>query len=153
MESGRNLLTPRQCSMPAFEGIFKNKKADNIVQDVLFEQATFYSYARLTMHTDGTLSVFTLCVKTLGKAMRVFLLTACPMFATRELPGETQSRQRRKKASETSATAKPKAFNLNTYKYHRLGDYPSIIRELGPMDNYSTQTVCSMLYIMFCELT
>jgi len=32
-------------------------------------------------------------------------------------------------------------LNLQTYKYHALGDYPNMIRRFGTTDNYTTQTV------------
>lgn len=38
-------------------------------------------------------------------------------------------------------TAKVKGFNLHTYKYHRLGDYPAAIKRFGTTDNTTTQTV------------
>ena len=55
------------------------------------------------------------------------------------------SRKRRKQATKKNAVvdlrAKKKELNLNTYKYHRLGDYPRAVREFGPLDGFSTQTV------------
>jgi hypothetical protein len=36
---------------------------------------------------------------------------------------------------------KKKILNLNTYKYHSLGDYIRFIRLFGPTDSYSTQLV------------
>jgi hypothetical protein len=36
---------------------------------------------------------------------------------------------------------KHKSLNLQTYKYHALGDYPNTIRRMGTTDNYSTQPV------------
>jgi hypothetical protein len=43
--------------------------------------------------------------------------------------------------SESLYTQKPKVLNLNTYKFHSLGDYPDIIKQYGTMDSYSTQLV------------
>jgi hypothetical protein len=34
-----------------------------------------------------------------------------------------------------------KSFNLDTYKYHALGDYAKTIRRLGTTDSFSTQPV------------
>ena len=34
-----------------------------------------------------------------------------------------------------------KAFNLNTYKFHALGDYTATIRRYGTTDSYSTELV------------
>ncbi|TRM55908.1 hypothetical protein BD626DRAFT_587637 [Schizophyllum amplum] len=42
-------------------------------------------------------------------------------------------------SAAASTTAKMKSFNMNTYKYHALGDYASCIAQLGTTDNSSTQ--------------
>lgn len=40
------------------------------------------------------------------------------------------------------STAKlQKRFNLSTYKYHAMGDYPEMIHAFGTTDSYSTQSV------------
>lgn len=44
-------------------------------------------------------------------------------------------------APTVAVSAKTKAFNLNTPKYHNLGHYPQAIRSFGPTDNYNTKTV------------
>lgn len=46
---------------------------------------------------------------------------------------------RRKK--EPSSALLPKQFNLNTYKFHALGDYVSMIRTFGTTDSFTTQVV------------
>ncbi|KAJ7732533.1 hypothetical protein B0H16DRAFT_1770162 [Mycena metata] len=38
-----------------------------------------------------------------------------------------------------STSSKKKTLNLNTYKFHAMGDYPSTIPLFGPTDIYSTQ--------------
>jgi hypothetical protein len=48
----------------------------------------------------------------------------------------------KKKAMSSVATGpKFKKLNLETYKYHALGDYPNMIRRMGTTDNFSTQPV------------
>jgi hypothetical protein len=37
---------------------------------------------------------------------------------------------------------RPKTLNLNTYKFHALGDYVNTIRKFGTTDSYSTEPVC-----------
>ena len=112
---------------------------------MLFELAMFHAFAKLRLHTDDTLTAFEDAVASLGVAMRQFLAQVCPFFDTRELPKETDSRKRRKQASghntRVDVSAKTKVFNLGTYKYHRLGDYPAAVREFGTLDNFSTVTV------------
>ena len=126
--------------MPAFEGLLEDRKIDNMIQDMLFELAMFYTFAKLAMHTETTLLAFEAAVTRLGKVMRDFMFKICPEYDTRELPRETESRKRRRKSSKASTKAKRKNFNLNTYKYHRLADYPRVIREIGTLDGPSTMT-------------
>jgi hypothetical protein len=38
--------------------------------------------------------------------------------------------------------SREKTFNLNTYKFHALGDYVATIRQFGTTDSYSTEMVC-----------
>ena len=138
---------------------------------MLFELATWHALAKLRLHSETTLHIFEHATRTLGDAMREFLRKVCPDYDTKELPKETASRQRRKAAqaakrpplmavTESTAaaantqnsvapstkstpklTAKRKRFDLNTYKFHRLGDYPRCIREVGTTDGWTTQTV------------
>ncbi|KAI0058498.1 hypothetical protein BV25DRAFT_1810603 [Artomyces pyxidatus] len=46
-------------------------------------------------------------------------------------PGDTEP--------ESKGSRKPKEWNTNTYKFHRLGDYVATIRRMGVMSSYSTQ--------------
>jgi hypothetical protein len=41
----------------------------------------------------------------------------------------------------TRTGSKLKEFNLNTYKYHALGDVANTIREYGTTESYSTEPV------------
>ena len=48
-----------------------------------------------------------------------------------------------------AAGRRPKTLNLNTYKYHALGDYTATIRRYGTTDSYSTEPVrCSFLSLV-----
>ena len=66
-----------------------------------------------------------------------------------ELPSEMAARWRRKEGKlKTSNShnhdlsgARPKSFNLSTYKIHALGDYARTIRLFGTTDSYTTQIV------------
>ena len=67
-----------------------------------------------------------------------------------ELPREVAARQRRCEANSQSTSggartygARPRTFNLLTYKLHALGDYAGSIRLFGTTDSYTTQIVCS----------
>ena len=35
----------------------------------------------------------------------------------------------------------PRTFNINTYKFHALGDYKKAIRRFGTTDSYTTRVV------------
>jgi hypothetical protein len=45
-------------------------------------------------------------------------------------------------------TRRPKTLNLNTYKWHALGDYADTIRKFGTTDSYSTEPVCPSNYVL-----
>jgi hypothetical protein len=47
----------------------------------------------------------------------------------------------KKVRSEARTAKKKKEFNMNTYKYHSIGDYPDVIRHKGTTDNWTTQIV------------
>jgi hypothetical protein len=46
-------------------------------------------------------------------------------------------------AREQVKSPRLKTFNLNTYKFHALGDYTATIRRYGTTDSYSTEPVSS----------
>jgi hypothetical protein len=111
------------------------------------------------MHTDLTLEIFDEETIRIGAEFRKFNNKTCPAFKTHELRRETEARKRRqlKKArttdtpsapASTSTVAQteaegplPRAFNIQTYKHHSLGDYPYTIRTFGTCDSYSTELV------------
>ncbi|KAG6912852.1 hypothetical protein DXG01_011578, partial [Tephrocybe rancida] len=130
--------------------------------DVLFVCATWHGLAKLRLHTDATLELLDEITVSLGETLRHFVKTTCSKFNTRELPREAAARSRQaasaqkgKKrksvgtpaaatahmATSTAAatTRRPKTLNLNTYKFHSLGDVPATIRRYGTTDSYSTE--------------
>ena len=125
---------------------------NSIVLTTLFELCQWHAYAKLRLHSETTLAKFEAATTTLGAAMRSFKRNVCDCWVTKELPSETQSRQRRaarlagpgqQGGAETAAkvSTKQKIFNLHTYKYHRLADYPQAVRDFGSSDNTTTQPV------------
>jgi hypothetical protein len=107
------------------------------------------------MHTDHTLAIMDDITKQLGAQFRDFTQKTCVAFDTRELHRETEARKRRQQSkSQSQSTTCPdktgpirKMFNLNTYKFHALGDYPDTIRRYGTTDSYSTEPVRSFSLI------
>ncbi|KAH7909388.1 hypothetical protein BJ138DRAFT_1102735 [Hygrophoropsis aurantiaca] len=150
-----------QCAIPVFEGLLPHPH-NNMVLDLLFDLAVWHAYAKLRLHTDTTLDFFEVSTTVLGQTTKQFMKTTCAAYKTRELPKESAARGRRSAAlNSTKATGVPsmsakqagkqkeapltsdpkrKLLNLNTYKYHALGDYPDTIRRFGTTDSYSTQT-------------
>ena len=112
--------------------------------------------AKLRIHTESTLQLLETSTRLLGEQMRRFLDKVYAHIDTRELPREEAARVRRKMAmlaknptttSEASGTSSGKMrrkLNLNTYKYHSLGDYATTIRRFGTTDSYSTQLVSNL---------
>jgi len=48
--------------------------------------------------------------------------------------------------TDVTTSRRTKTFNLDTYKYHSLGDYAEHIRQYGTTDSYSTEPVRRMPY-------
>ena len=80
--------------------------------------------------------------------LRAFEVKTCRIHPTRELERERAARVRQKSTQQgcDRSTRQPKQLNLNTYKYHVLGDYVHTIRRFGTTDSYSTQPVSSSWY-------
>lgn len=99
--------------------------------------------------------------------MRKFEKYVCPKYDTKDLPSELAARTRRRKrkaiklptttlasTQKGPATIGPqrRKFNMETYKYHSLGDYAASIRLHGPLDGYSTQLVNYPTFFCGCTL-
>ena len=102
---------------------------------LLYKAAEWQALAKLRMHTDSTLNLLTAITREFGRLMRQFRDETSNKFHTVEFPRETGAR----KGGERSS--KQKKLNLNTYKFHSLGDYVAAIRRFGTTDSYSTQVV------------
>ena len=95
--------------------------------------------------------------------MRKFERDVCSKYDTKDLPSELVARtrrQQRKAAQKPTTTPAPtsakkgpqqRKFNLETYKYHALGDYTTSIRLHGPLDGYSTQLVSNLVLSMHVQ--
>lgn len=137
-----------KCAIPAFEHLLPTPHNDRILT-LLFEFAYWHALAKLRLHMDTTISFLETATRRLGHYVRCFAATTCNAFRTVELPHEETARRRRtlpvdlKGRHQVSFDNNPKLkrLNLNTYKWHALGDYAHTIRQFGTTDNYSTQTV------------
>jgi hypothetical protein len=116
------------------------------------------------MHSDLTLDILDVTTADLGHLFRRFKDRVCASYDAKELDREVRARSRRHtreaarrsqanngkktagQAEKVTLTAdKPLrrivSFNLQTYKFHALGDYVSCIRRFGTSDSYSTEPV------------
>jgi hypothetical protein len=82
-------------------------------------------------------------LRQLGKALRGFELHTCVKYSTFELDSEFARRKRKAARSNTTTNSsqQPASFNLETYKFHALGDYVQQIKLFGVTGNYSTRGV------------
>lgn len=125
---------------------------------LLFICAHWHGLAKLRLHTDDTLQILDDTTVQIGASFRVFSDKTCSAFDTRELDREVDARARRRekaeqgrpssgasrkgsKADSSVAGAQRKKFNIDTYKYHSLGDYVNTIRRFGTADSYSSEPV------------
>ena len=131
-----------------FEALFPHAH-DSSIQRVLFRLCEWHALAKLQMHTDNSLALLQQSLCALGDQLRHFQQDVCAMFNTHELPAEAAQRQRREVADlnvgcrrkAARSALLPKTFNLDTYKFHALGDYVSMIKMFGTTDSYTTQVV------------
>ncbi|KAG2054377.1 hypothetical protein BDR06DRAFT_982438 [Suillus hirtellus] len=156
----------RQCSIPVFEGLLPDAH-NKILLDLLFIMAHWHGLAKLRMHSDLTLEILNQQTTNLGEKFRHFKSKVCTMYYTQELNHEvdTRSHQQTKDIARctessmanekgTGANAKgkqkedpclprqprrKKSLNIQTYKFHALGDYVASIRHFGTTDSYSTE--------------
>lgn len=124
---------------------------DKIVLDLIYDLNYWHCTGKLRVITDpqiGTLETRAIMV---GQDVRLFGKVTCAKYVTIDLPKEAAARGRRKAAlsQKTGKVASGKQvearrrrpFNMNTYKFHALRDYPANIRLHATTDIWSTQTV------------
>ena len=107
----------------------------------------------LCQHTETMLSRFEAATISLGNQVQVFMAKVCPHFETTDTPYEAGAKAKYQAAKATGGASRllksrnrkeamtdkqQWEFNPNTYKFHALADYYSIIWHLGTIDNYNT---------------
>ncbi|KAG2032650.1 hypothetical protein BDR03DRAFT_935890 [Suillus americanus] len=135
-----------QCAMPIFEGLFPEDH-DKIVQSLLYRFAQWHALAKLRIHSETTLSVLDSTFTRLSHQLRHFQDFTCAVFTTVELPRETAACEHSNNRDPSSGSRKVKKFNMNTYKYHAMGDYLRSIRLFGTIDSFTSQIVCDSLNV------
>jgi hypothetical protein len=136
--------------VPVFEGLFPQDHHNKAIVDLLYTLTDWHALAKLAIHTDSTLERLEIATTQLGDQIRHFSDVIGPEFTTFETPAELAKRKRRAASSNQSGTTgaterRKKGFNLETYKLHALGDYPSDIRNTGSTVGYSTQSVSILI--------
>jgi len=139
-----------QCSIPAFEGLL-DEPHNACVMKLLYWTAEWHRFAKLRMHTDTTINHLDLLTKEFGQLMRQFCNSTCSQFETMELPHEVAARKWQHQRIQDPAPnhgpssvlsgCKFKLLNLQTPKFHFLGDYVCTIQMFGCTDSFSTQLV------------
>ena len=143
--------------MPVFEGLLPPKHED-IAQTLIFHLAEWHPLAKLRLQTEGSLALLNQALWWLSVQVNQFQRVTCTAFETKELPQESTWRQRRELAEMQLGHRKiparssplPISFNINTYKFHALGDYTQAIKTFGTIDSYSIQIV-SVLPLPICK--
>jgi hypothetical protein len=136
-----------------FDGLLPEPHNSTILR-LLFTCAHWHGLAKLRLHTDHTLKILDGITIRIGVQFRAFNDETCSAFDTHELAREKQARERRqrKKSKDSNSASgsapgpgpsqsRAKKLNIQTYKFHALGDYATTIRMYGTTDSYSTEPV------------
>ncbi|RDB23027.1 hypothetical protein Hypma_009855 [Hypsizygus marmoreus] len=86
-----------QCAIPVFDGLLPEPHNTDILR-LLFHFAHWHGLAKLRLHHDLTLGILDQETTVLPELLRHFQSQTCAAFNTKELPRETEARQRRKAA-------------------------------------------------------
>lgn len=146
------LITILQTSIPAVEALLEHED-DTIVLDLIFDLNFWHCLAKLRAITDPQVADLDTRAIEVGKDTRRFAKVTCAKYITIDLPKEAAARGRRKAALSKKTgkvtvgkqvdVRRRRVFNMNTYKFHALRDYPATIRAHATSDIWSTQTVCT----------
>ncbi|KAG2154315.1 uncharacterized protein EDB93DRAFT_1248515 [Suillus bovinus] len=135
-----------QCAMPVFEGLFPEDH-DALIQTLLYRFAQWHALAKLRLHSKTTLKVLDQTFKRLSCQLWKFCDLTCAAFTTVELPKERAARECKAahgcsgadNADAGSGCRKGKKFNMNTYKFHTMGDYLHSIKLFRTTDSFTSQ--------------
>ncbi|KAG2072207.1 hypothetical protein BDR04DRAFT_1127720 [Suillus decipiens] len=153
------------CSIPVFDSLFPDTH-NKIIISLLFTLSHWHGLAKLRMHSDLTLKIPNKTTTNLGEQFHLFKEMVCISYHMQELDREVDARshQQAKEAAKQAGNGKgkgkekteaspeqsqnvprpkqpwkKKSFNIQTYKFHALGDYVASIHLFGTMDSYSTK--------------
>jgi hypothetical protein len=140
---------------------------DAIVKKLLYLSAQWHALAKLRLHNDLTLRKLENATALMANQFRIFVRDTCSKIVTYELKTEQDARNRRNSRSKAQGKNPEKApglkgkdpsnrqrkqFNIQTYKFHAIGDYVDNIRRFGTTDSFSTEVVRPFLITVssFC---
>jgi hypothetical protein len=125
------------------------------VLEVLYLLLEYHACAKLRMHTDSSLKHWDEVTIALTNALCAFQQSTSSL-RTVETPRERAARARRAqdrvgqgRRTNTDRLSDVRLLNLSTYKFHALGDGPSMVRHFGTTDSYTTQVVRTRTYGFF----
>ena len=105
---------------------------------MIFDACTWHALAKLRVHTETTLADLEAAAQAFTASVRRWKTKTCDLIVTHELEKESAARDRREGKKKGT---KIKSFNWNTYKAHRITDYPRAIRLFGTSEGWSTWRV------------
>lgn len=110
----------------------------------------------MRLHIEPTLALLDEETSRIGEELRSFEDNVCSGYTTVELPRESRVRNRKDNGAGSgvvpgSTQARLRRFNMSTYKFHSLGDYPAMIRKYGTTDSYSTEIVSRPVSRKYCH--
>ncbi|TFK18060.1 hypothetical protein FA15DRAFT_683383 [Coprinopsis marcescibilis] len=145
-----------QCAIPAFDGLIPAPH-NEIVMKLLKLCAEWHALAKLHMHTDLTLELLEETTTAMATQFRLFLEQTCAQVVTFELPKEAEAHHKREQSQKDKgqsnscprlsirphkcSPSQRKTLNINTYKYHALGDYVFTIKKFGTTDSFNSDIV------------
>ncbi|KAF7372464.1 C2H2-type domain-containing protein [Mycena venus] len=125
-----------QTIIAVIEGLLP-EPLNSMVMRMLFRLAEWHALAKLRMHTDDTLTRFDKSTVIIGRELRNFRDYTKANYATKELAGEVAVAP---VPPPPLPPTKGKFLNLDTYKFHAIGDYPSTVRFFGTTDSENSPT-------------
>ncbi|KAG9090779.1 hypothetical protein FRC06_000886, partial [Ceratobasidium sp. 370] len=145
------------CIIPPLEGLLP-RSIEKAVLTLLFVLAQWHGLTKLRRHTSASVAALQHVTTRLGHEVREFhrYTSELEVYETTREHAARQQRVRKKarpraalaadsEAADTITSApelgrRRKYFNIETIKFHVLGDHPESIEELGTSDSVSTQT-------------
>ncbi|KAG2049274.1 hypothetical protein BDR06DRAFT_991207, partial [Suillus hirtellus] len=130
-----------ECSILVFDGLFPDAH-NKIVIGLLFTMSHWHGLAKNSILDETTTD--------LGEQFRLFKEMELDREAKEAVKqaenGKGKGKEKEKASPEQSCDVpgpkqvrKKKSFNIQTYKFHMLGDYVASIRLFGTTDSYSTE--------------